>query len=670
MSVEVKNHLAKESSPYLKQHATNPVDWYPWGQEAFDRAKSENKLIFLSIGYSTCHWCHVMERESFSQESIGAFMNQRYVSIKVDREERPDVDSVFINFSQRTTGSAGWPLNIILTPNLLPVFAFTYIPPTSRYGSMGITELLGDIYNLWVDNPDQILRKSSENKNELAERNQIVGHGAYTSELIEQSLNQFSKTYDRSYGGFGNTMKFPSPHILSFILRESRNEAHRKMLDFVENTIGAIRMGGIYDQIGGGIHRYATDPGWKIPHFEKMLYDQAGLIGALSEAFISTGKTFYKDIIDEILGFLRSNFSSTEGGFYTAMDADSDGREGKYYLWKHGEIVSALKDNYEAFMKLFNVMEEGNFLDSVKGTSDGENILYLDNESSELQKFSDRGLFWLTPEIRDQLKILGQVRGRRNPPLTDTKICGDLNGFMLYNLSVAYYATGSKEIYHMAKDLNDFLLKNYVKDGKCLHIHYGEGNEVPGFFSDYSFISMGLFRYGMAVGDPLSIREAEELLDTLTLISRRELEKYNDTGESSFIGTLNSQEDSSMPSQFSAYERALMFQSLTADFQEPLPFSTDETLENIKKYPSFFTSRLDTELIRLNCYVIKGKFQDLNEVENIATNLRKVTKKELFFLNDENTGMNQYSLCNYNSCFIDSKPLQSIVDFLFENKSL
>ncbi len=668
MCTVMKNHLSHESSPYLLQHADNPVDWYPWGEEAFDLAKKENKLIFLSIGYSTCHWCHVMERESFSQEHIGKFMNEKFVNIKVDREERPDVDAVFINFSTRTTGSAGWPLNVILTPNSSPVFAFTYIPPVSRYGSLGITELLGDIHNLWVDNPEQILKKAFENMDEMSSGKTTVENKSYSLQQINEALSQFSKTYDKTYAGFGHSMKFPSPHILSFMARAGISMERDDALKMMESTLGAMRMGGIYDHVAGGIHRYATDPGWKIPHFEKMLYDQAGLIGALSQSYIATGKSFYIDIITEITDFLSKNFLSPDGGFYTAMDADSEGKEGKYYLWKHSDIVEILKDSSETFSEIFNVIEDGNFMDEVKGLSSGENILYLNNESEEVKKFMDDGLFWLSSEIRENLKKLDANRSKRSKPLIDTKICGDLNGFMLYNLSEAYYSTGLPALYKLAKQLNTFILEKYTKDGTCLHITYENGKEVPGFFSDYAFLSMGLFRYGFATGNSKSIHEAENLMDTLEIVSRKELDKYRKTGESSFIGTLNSQEDSSMPSQFSAYERALMFQSLYSDFKETLPFSTDEALNNIQKYPSYFTSRLETELIRQHCFILKGNFKDVKEIEHLSKRLKKITKREIMFFKEEHFPSGNYSLCDSTACFVESATIDKIEEHIKNTK--
>ena len=666
MNQGIKNHLSSENSPYLLQHLFNPVDWYPWGQDAFNKAKKENRLIFLSIGYSTCHWCHVMEMESFSQSDVGKFMNQRFVSIKVDREERPDIDSVFIEFSNRTTGSAGWPLNVILTPDGLPVFSFTYIPRTSRYGSMGIIELLESIDQLWIDNPDEIVKKALDFKGDAKDKKPLKMIQSDTSIQPDMALSQLSKSFDKTYGGFGHSMKFPSPHILSFLGTFFENNNKSETLKMMELTLGAMRMGGIYDHISSGLHRYATDPGWKIPHFEKMLYDQAGLIGALAKGFSITGKNVYRETLRDLLGFIRDNFKDPKGGYFTAIDADSDGVEGKYYVWKYSELANALGSESSNFLNIMNIMEEGNFLDSVKGISNGENILYMNNENKNVEQFLHDFDKILTSELRKNLSDLKMLREKRNPPSIDTKICGDLNGYLLYQLSSAYSMTQDESIYDDSSDLFEYLKNNLVSDGKVIHIKYNDGKYVPGFFSDYAFIALGMFQYGMITGQQLPIEEAEKIMDTARIILKKEIEDYRRTGSSSFVGTFESQEDSSMPSQFSAFERAEFLENLTGNFADPLPLTTPEVEDNVKKYPSFFAFKMETILMRKNSFVLKGNFQGKNTVEKMRKMFSDSDVKIEYYLQDNEHTAGVFSLCNSSACVLDRKNIDEVLGFIAE----
>lgn len=667
MVADKMNHLEGEESPYLIQHAKNPVNWYPWGSQAFELAKNEHKLIFLSIGYSTCHWCHVMERESFSKEDVAKVMNEHYVSIKVDREEMPDIDAYFIDFANKVSGNAGWPLNIILAPDGKPVFPFTYIPRESRYGSIGINELLTSINELWVKSPEEIYRKIDEN-DKLTVNKTLKPTPDVSDQIVKNAYAQLLNSFDKNYGGFGRSMKFPSSHIISFLAEYYGIYKENNALGMATNTIASIRMGGIYDHVGKGIHRYATDFGWKIPHFEKMLYDQANLITAASKLYKATGKEFYKKMIFDVAEFLRDKLLSPEGGYYSAIDADSEGEEGKYYLWKSSELMEILKEDYEDFAALYNVQEDGNYIEEPKGTSNMKNILYVDNEKENADKFRDKGTFWLNRNIEKDLEKLKEIREKRVAPRTDTKICGDINGFLLYAYSEAFSSTNDKKILRYAEELYEFLSERYIDGGKCMHIIYNSGKKVHGYFSDYAFLSMGFFKLGLSTGNMDAIKKAMEMSDQLFLKLKAESSTLKSGDRSTFIGTLNSQEDSSIPSQFAAYERSLLYAGMAGQYNERVDLSTTETVENLTKYPSFFTFRMETEMERKHSSVLKGNYDSIDEIQKIRKNLAKDGHNDIYFEQDDNLAPGSYSLCNSSACVLDAAEYGKILEYLNNQK--
>ena len=356
------NRLINEKSPYLLQHANNPVNWYPWGEEAFEKAKNEDKPVFLSIGYSTCHWCHVMEKESFEDNEVAALMNDVFVSIKVDREERPDIDSIYMALCQAMTGSGGWPLNLILTQDKKPFHAMTYIPKENRFGRVGMMELIPQVKKLWDSHRDMVEDAADRNLDALD-----TGSSAGVKpgvDILHQAYEQVLGLFDEEHGGFGHAPKFPTPHNLMFLLRYWKRTGDKMALMMVEKTLSAMHNGGIYDHIGFGFHRYSVDPEWIIPHFEKMLYDQAMLVMAYTEAYQATGKEEYKKTSCEILTYIMRDMTSHEGGFYSGEDADSEGEEGKFYLWTQNEIRQVLaNEEDEVVTKIFNIKGNGNFPD-------------------------------------------------------------------------------------------------------------------------------------------------------------------------------------------------------------------------------------------------------------------------------------------------------------------
>jgi len=364
------NRLAESSSPYLLQHKNNPVDWYPWGDEAFQKAAELDIPIFLSIGYSTCHWCHVMAHESFEDEQVAQLLNENFISIKVDREELPEIDHVYMSVCQAMTGRGGWPLTIIMTPDKEPFFAGTYFPKNGRFGRPGMMELLPSIADAWKNKRAELVQ-SAEKINEYLVKSNTKELGTPLSKtILKETYSQFVNRYDKKHGGFGTQPKFPSPHNLVYLLRYHHMTDDKTALEMVEKTLQEMRLGGIFDHVGYGFHRYATDKEWLVPHFEKMLYDQAMLVMAYTEAFQITGKPEYKKTAEEILTYVQRDMTDAKGGFYSAEDADSEGEEGLFYIWTIQELQSIIGEEDTQFIQnIFNLTPEGNFKDEASGQS-------------------------------------------------------------------------------------------------------------------------------------------------------------------------------------------------------------------------------------------------------------------------------------------------------------
>ncbi len=474
------NRLINEKSPYLLQHSHNPVDWYPWGEEAFSKARNENKPIFLSIGYSTCHWCHVMEKESFEHEPTAKLINEVFIPVKVDREERPDVDSIYMTVCQILTGGGGWPLTIMMTADKKPFFAGTYFPRSSRYGRPGLQEIIQRISDLWNNKREEINRSTTEIFSVLTNVSSSRKKEALTEEILTKAYYDLVKRFDEENGGFGTAPKFPSPHILLFLLRYYKRKKVDKALQMVEKTLTSMRLGGIYDHIGFGFSRYSTDSAWLVPHFEKMLYDQAMLVIAYTETYQLTKNEKYKKTAEEILEYVQRDMLSSEGGFYSAEDADSEGEEGKFYLWTSAELKSLLsEDEYELAVKACNVSENGNWIDQVHGGLNGTNILHLKSELGEEEKE-------IAEEVR---KRLFDHREKRIHPHKDDKILTDWNGLTISAFAKASQVFDNREYYHIAKDAADFILKNLKdKNGNLLHRYRQNESAITAMLDDYSFL--------------------------------------------------------------------------------------------------------------------------------------------------------------------------------------
>ncbi len=377
------NRLAREKSPYLLQHAHNPVDWFAWGDEAFEKAKREHKPIFLSIGYSTCHWCHVMERESFESEELAKFLNEHFVSIKVDREERPDVDKIYMTFVQAMTGSGGWPLNVFLTPERQPFFGGTYWPPEAKYGRPSFLQVLQQLIAAWQTKPDDILSSAQKMHGQLAEMTarENTNRSVLTQATLQNAGLRLKQGYDEAHGGFGSAPKFPSPSHPRFLLRHGTRHGDEEAVRMVLHTCERMAAGGIYDQIGGGFSRYSVDAQWLVPHFEKMLYDNAQLVQLYLDAYLISGETRYADVVRDVLRYILRDMTHAAGGFYSAEDADSEGKEGKFYAWTTTELQQLLNpEEYVLATNYFGVTPRGNFVDhSDPNPLPNQNVLSLAN---------------------------------------------------------------------------------------------------------------------------------------------------------------------------------------------------------------------------------------------------------------------------------------------------
>lgn len=495
------NRLINEKSPYLIQHAYNPINWYPWGEEAFEDAKKEDKPIFLSIGYSTCHWCHVMAHESFEDENVAAILNKFFISIKLDREERPDVDSVYMTVCQALTGSGGWPLTIIMTPNQKPFFAGTYFPKTSRYGMPGLIEILESVATQWKNSKEKLINSSD---NILKELGKFFVSESNDTKLSEKNLkngyNQLLKSFDIKYGGFSPAPKFPTPHKLMFLLRYYKMYDETNALEMVETTLGSMYRGGLFDHIGYGFSRYSTDDKYLVPHFEKMLYDNALLVIAYLEAYEITKNPLYKDISIKSLEYVFRELTSNEGGFYCAQDADSEGEEGKYYVFTPDEIKIILgEEDGDYFNEYYDITDEGNF--------EGKSIPNLIKNSNYNKK--DEKIDVLAQNILD-------YRNERYSLHKDDKILTSWNGLMIATLSKAYKVLEDEKYLEYAKKAIDFIYNNLVDSKGRLFARYREKEaKYKAILDDYAFLTYGLIELYESSYETLYLKKAIDLTEAM-----------------------------------------------------------------------------------------------------------------------------------------------------------
>jgi uncharacterized protein YyaL (SSP411 family) len=576
------NRLSRENSPYLRQHAHNPVDWYPWGDEAFDRARREDKPVFLSIGYSSCHWCHVMERESFDDAETARLLNETFVCVKVDREERPDLDQYYMTVGQMLTGAGGWPLTIVMTPDKRPFFAGTYFPKERRWGRLGLMEIVPQIAEAWRTRRGEILRAADgivdavvraqagarvdagatggtdiegnagsgqwQAPQEEAVPNEETrdraqgearperGHGrgsrlALAPSLLDEAFRDFEADFDDLHGGFGSAPKFPTPHNLSFLLRYSKRAGSARALDMAVRTLDRMRLGGIHDHLGGGFHRYSTDAAWLVPHFEKMLYDQALLAVAYADAYAATGKDEFRETAASTLDYVLRDLASPEGGFYTAEDADSEGEEGRFYVWTKHEIEGMLgADDAHLAAAIFGIRAEGNFAAEAGQRPGGLNILHLEKPLAEptadtvdtpaaaspgVAGFGELGIAHDKPASRIAAvkeKLL-RARAQRVRPFRDTKILADWNGLAIGALARTARATGETRFLDAASRAARFVLDRMrLPDGRLLHAFTDGEARIPAYLDDYAFLIAGLIETYQADFDPFFLERALDLM--------------------------------------------------------------------------------------------------------------------------------------------------------------
>ena len=518
------NRLANESSPYLLQHKNNPVDWYPWGKEAFNKALELDRPIFLSIGYSTCHWCHVMEEESFEDEEVAKLLNENFISIKVDREERPEIDHLYMTVCQAMTGRGGWPLTIIMTPNKDPFFAGTYFPKRGRRGRPGMMELLPSVSQAWEKERDDLVLSANQINKYLIDSNKKELGDQLEESILVDTYSQFVNRYDDKHGGFGDKPKFPSPHNLIYLLRYHNMTGDKTSLLMAEKTLKNMRLGGIFDHIGFGFHRYSTDKEWLLPHFEKMLYDQAMLALAYTEAFQITNDSFYQKVVEEILFYVQRDMTDKRGGFYSAEDADSEGEEGLFYLWTVEELKENLSSaDAELLIETFNIELSGNYIDEALGKKTIKNILYLNNPKSN-------------NKINKILNDLYTVRKERIHPLKDDKILTDWNGLMIAAFAKAGDVFNSDDYIKQAENSAQFILKNLTdKNGRLLKRYRNGKSGIDSHLDDYAFFIWGLLELYEATFNTIYLSEAIKLSEIM-------VSEFWDTENGAFfLGSNNSE---------------------------------------------------------------------------------------------------------------------------------
>jgi len=505
------NRLIHEKSPYLLQHAHNPVDWHPWGDEAFERARREDRPVFLSIGYATCHWCHVMAHESFEDVEVAALMNDAFVCIKLDREERPDIDGVYMTVCQMMTGSGGWPLTIVMTPDRQPFFAATYIPRATRFGRMGMLELVPQIQHIWSTRRGELLDAARQITDGLQPAAPTDGV-PLGRETLDLAYHQLHRSFDAQQGGFGRAPKFPTPHTLLFLLRHHHRTGDADALRMVCTTLEAMRRGGIHDQLGFGFHRYSTDERWLVPHFEKMLYDQAQIAVACLEAYQVTGDEAQARTARQIFAYVLRDLGAPEGGLYSAEDADSEGVEGKFYLWTLAQLQEALApDDVELAAATFRVAAQGNFRDEASGRRTGANILH------------QGGVERQDPRLETIRERLLQHRNLRPRPSLDDKQLTDWNGLMIAALARGAQVLGDATYADAARRAAHFVRERMRQpDGHLLHRFRDGEAGIVGMLDDYAFMGWGLIELYEATFDPAHLNWALELTHLM-------LERFWDT---------------------------------------------------------------------------------------------------------------------------------------------
>jgi uncharacterized protein len=615
------NKLIDETSPYLLQHAHNPVDWYPWGPEALERARTEDKPILLSIGYSACHWCHVMEHESFENEEIAQLMNSNYVCIKVDREERPDLDSIYMNAVQMMTGHGGWPMTMFLTPDLKPFYGGTYYPPTDSRGMPGFPKVLTAIADSYKNRREEISSTADAITAELKKSDRfIASNEMLTTEVLNQAYSALAGNFDQKNGGFGGAPKFPPSMTLMFLLRHHKRTNSPQALNMVETTLQKMAGGGMYDQLGGAFARYSVDAGWLVPHFEKMLYDNALLTRIYLYAYQQTKNPLYRRVAEETLEYVIRDMTDPSGGFYSSEDADSEGEEGKFYVWTRAEVLAVLGDqDGSAFCEFFDVTEEGNF-------EHGKSIL---NTPRSLEKFAaeeGKSVEELTRTINACKRKLFYAREQRVRPGRDDKTLAAWNGLMLTAFAEAANILGRDDYREVAVRNAEFITTQLTRDGRLLRTYKAGQAKLNGYLEDYAYVIEGLLAVYEATFELKFFTQARELADTM-------IAKFWDEQDGGFYFTSSDHEelitrtkdyfDNATPSGNSVAATALLKLGLLTQEQEYSHHSATilrALRPAMSRYPSAFgymLSALDFYLSEPKEIAIVGKL-DSHEVRSFT----------------------------------------------------
>jgi uncharacterized protein YyaL (SSP411 family) len=592
--------LIQEKSPYLLQHASNPVDWYPWGEEAFKKAKKEDRPIFLSIGYSTCHWCHVMEHESFEDEDVARLMNENFISIKVDREEQPDIDNVYMKICQMITGRGGWPLTIIMTPDKKPFFAGTYLPKQRRFNQIGMMDLVPRIGELWNTQRRDLLASAEKIVLALGQQSFQPSGESLNESVLNSAFQQLVQGFDAHYGGFSQAPKFPTPHNISFLLRYWKRTGNDSALHMVEKTLQTMRWGGIFDHLGYGFHRYSTDARWLLPHFEKMLYDQALLAIAYTETYLATKNQVYRKTAEEIFDYVLRDMTSPDGAFYSAEDADSEGEEGKFYTWQWEELQRHLEiEDLKFASKVFNIQESGNFSEEVTGAKTGANILHFTRPIDELAEGLEMDMKDFEARLENLRKKLFGLREKRERPLRDDKILTDWNGLMIAALTKAARAFNRQDYTEAAEKASDFIFHNMrQKDGKLLHRHREGESKICAYADDYAFLIWGQIELYEASFQERHLRRAIDLND---IFIRHFWDEKNgaffftaDTSDTLFIRQKESYDGATPSSNSVAVMNLLRLSRMTgrSEFEEKSARIFSLFSGNVNSFPSAYTQML------------------------------------------------------------------------------
>ncbi|MGD9897634.1 MAG: thioredoxin domain-containing protein [Calditrichaceae bacterium] len=632
---EYTNHLISETSPYLLQHAHNPVNWYPWGEEALRLAKEKDKPIFLSIGYAACHWCHVMEKESFEDEETAKIMNELFINIKVDREERPDIDQIYMTYVQMYTGSGGWPMSVFLTPDQKPFYGGTYFPPEDRYGRPGFKRLIksvAEFYHHEKDKLDKSLQQVHEAFNHSME--EVQGDELPGPEVFDKAINGLKQHYEPDFGGIGHAPKFPAVQVLNLFMRKYNKDHDKEYLDMVTFTLKNMANGGIYDQIGGGFARYSVDERWLVPHFEKMLYDNAQLAPLYLDTYLLTGDDFYKNVAFNILEFVSRELYSDEGGFYSSLDADSEGEEGKFYVWTKDEILNLLEnENGEIFCSYYGVTEKGNF--------EGTNILHVSGEIDALKKKYRKTGDEIKNIIADGKKILLNDRENRIRPGLDDKVLTSWNGLMLSAYARAYQIERNDKYRIMIEKNIDFMKKVLFKNGPLFRTYKTGTAKYSGYLDDYANLIKGLLDSYEALFDDNYLKWAFELTQ---YVNRNFLDPEN----GGYYYTSNEQEE--------------LFKRLKDDTDQSIPSGTGIMILNNLR---IFSITDDNTLLKI-CEDIFKKYGEEFSVNpyGYASYLNALDfyidkPKEILIARPQNAEINPY-LDAVNESYIPNKVLMII----------